>query len=310
MIIKSPASAENTRKILIVLVGPTAIGKTGLAIRLARHFNTVILSADSRQFYQELRIGTAAPTPEELAAARHYFSGHLSVNDYYNVSQYGQEAVGLLDEIFEKNEFAVLAGGSGLYVDAVCQGIDDMPDPDINLRKQIEESYLEKGIEYLRQKLAALDPEYFGVVDNANPNRMKRAIEVCLQTGRTYTSFRVKKPEERNFRTIKIGINRPRQELFDRIEKRTDAMISHGLVGEVKGLIPHRHLNALKTVGYKEIFEYLDGEVTLTRAIENIKTNTRRYARRQLTWFKRDKEIRWFLPEDYSNILEYINSRV
>ncbi len=294
-------------KNLIVLVGPTAIGKTKLAINLARYFDTHIFSADSRQFYKELNIGTAAPTEAERKLAKHFFAGNLSIHDNYNVSRYENEALKFADELFIDKDFIVVAGGSGMYIDALCKGIDDMPDFNLSIREEIEIQFQQKGIEFLREKLTQLDPEYFEIVDKDNPNRMKRAIEVCVQTGKTFTSFRVRSPRPRSFGIIKVGINRPREELFRNINLRTDAMIENGLLDEVKALLPFRDLNALNTVGYKEIFQFLDGDVTLQQAIENIKTNTRRYAKRQLTWFKRDKEIRWFLPENFDEIVDYIN---
>jgi len=309
MIINPSDTKKNLNKNLIVLVGPTAIGKTSLAIDLARYFETCILSADSRQFYKELNIGTAAPTEAERKLAKHFFAGNLSIHDNYNVSRYEDEAIKLAEELFVEKDYIVLAGGSGMYIDAVCQGIDEMPDFDKTLRNEVEAHCQEKGIEFLREKLGQLDPEYFEKVDKDNPNRMKRAIEVCMQTDRTFTSFRVKKARPRNFGIIKVGINRPREELFRNISLRTDAMIENGLVEEVKSLLPFRELNALNTVGYKEIFQFLDSEISLQQAIENIKTNTRRYAKRQLTWFKRDKEIKWFLPEHLDEIITHINTK-
>ncbi len=301
---------ENKKqKTLIVVSGPTASGKTQVAIRLAQHFETSIISADSRQFYQRLKIGTAAPRPDELAAATHYLVGNLSIEDYYNASHFERDALQILDKIFIKNETAILAGGSGMYIDAVCKGIDDMPDADMELRESIHSQFQEKGIEFLQEQVKTLDPEYYEMVDKANPNRLKRAIEVCRQTGRTFTSFRQGRKVERNFAIVKIGLNMPRPELFERIAQRTDAMIVQGLVEEVKSLQGFRHLNAMNTVGYKEIFEYLDGNITLDRAIENIKTNTRRYAKRQLTWLKRDEEIKWFLPSQIEEIIRYIESK-
>jgi len=309
MIINPSDTKNNNKKNLIVLVGPTAIGKTRLAINLARHFNTHIFSADSRQFYKELKIGTAAPTEAERSLAKHFFAGNLSIHDNYNVSRYENDALKLADKLFNDKDFIVVAGGSGMYIDALCKGIDDMPDFNPSIREEIDIQFQQKGIEFLREKLALLDPEYFEKVDKDNPNRMKRAIEVCVQTGKTFTSFRVKSPRPRSFGIIKIGINCPREELFSNISLRTDAMIENGLVEEVKGLLPFRDLNALNTVGYKEVFQFLDGDVSLRQAIENIKTNTRRYAKRQLTWFKRDKEIRWFLPESFDEIVDYINAK-
>jgi len=306
MIIDRSVLPPKQKKNLIVLVGPTAIGKTKLAIQIAQKFKTVILSADSRQFFKELKIGTAAPTSLEREAIVHHFAGNLSIHDYYNASRYENDALRKIDEIFRHNDFIVLAGGSGMYVDAVCNGIDAMPDADQKIRNEVAELFQEQGINYLREKLQQLDAEYFEIVDKANPNRMRRAIEVCMQTGRTFTSFRVKKITPRNFSILKIGINRPREELFENIDLRTEQMIAYGLLDEVKNLQPYRELNALKTVGYKEIFEYFDGDISLAQAIENIKTNTRRYAKRQLTWFKRDKNIRWFLPGQFDDIIEYI----
>ena len=298
------------QKTLIVVSGPTASGKTQVAIHLAQHFHTSIISADSRQFYQRLKIGTAAPRPGELAAAKHYLVGNLSIYDYYNASHFERDALQILDQIFTENNTAILAGGSGMYIDAVCKGIDDMPDADMELRQSIQSQFQEEGIEYLQEQLKALDPEYYQVVDKANPNRLKRAIEVCRQTGRTFTSFRKGREVERNFAIVKIGLNMPRPELFERIALRTDAMIGQGLVEEVKSLQDFKHLNALNTVGYKEIFDYLDGNLTLDRAIENIKTNTRRYAKRQLTWLKRDEEIEWFRPSQIEEIFRYIESNI
>lgn len=306
MTIKNPSPTDLHPKTLIVVAGPTAIGKTEVAIRLARHFNTAILSADSRQFYRELQIGTAAPTAAEKARAPHHFSGHLSIHDSYNVSRFENDALQLLDQLFMNHDYVVMCGGSGLYIDAVCRGIDDIPGVDLKIRRQVDEAYRKQGISYLQNELARLDPEYFARVDKSNPNRMKRAIEVCITSGKTFSSFRLWEPHPRPFKIIKIGLNRPRHELFQNISKRTDQMMADGLVDEVKSLLPFRELNALNTVGYKEIFGYLDGEMTLDQAVEKIKTNTRRYARRQLTWFKKDKEIHWFMPENEQNIIHYI----
>lgn len=296
--------------VLITLAGPTASGKTKIAIALAQHFDTVILSADSRQFYKELEIGTAAPTAEELAAVKHYFAGHLSIHDYYNVSRYEQEVLQLLDELFRTHRCVIMTGGSGLYLDAVCEGIDQLPEPDAALRESVNEMYRSLGLIGLQHHLQQLDPEYYEIVDRNNPNRLKRAIEVCLQTGTTYSSLRVKKVQSRPFSIIKLGLNLPRAELFDNIHRRTDAMIGGGLVDEVRGLLPHRHLNALNTVGYKEIFAFLDGKMTLEEAIEKIKTNTRRYAKRQLTWFQRDKAITWFQPRQIDEMIQFVEGQI
>lgn len=295
---------------LIVLIGPTAIGKTLTAISLAQYFNCDIISADSRQFFNELKIGTASPSADELAAAKHHFIGHLNIKDYYNVSRYEQDVLKLLPKLFEQNPIAILTGGSGLYIDAVCKGIDELPDPDEKLRAEIKSWHSEKGLEFLQEKLRELDPEYFEIVDKANPNRLMRALEVCITTGETYTSLRKNKSKPRDFNIIKIGLNRPREELFENISIRTDQMIAEGLVDEVKSLSPFGHHNALNTVGYKEIFDFLDGKITIERAIENIKTNTRRYAKRQLTWFKRDDGIKWFLPEEMEEMKKFIDSQI
>ena len=291
-------------KKLFVITGPTAIGKTSLAIDIAKKLDTEIISADSRQFYKELKIGVAAPTDEELSTVKHHFVGHLSITDYYNVSKFEQDVLAFLESFFKTNDNAVMVGGSGLYIDAVCKGIDDLPDPDENLRKKLKESLKTNGIEYLQQLLEELDPDYFDIVDLNNPNRLLRALEVIIQTGETYTSLRNSQPRKRNFEIIKIGLNRPREELVEIIEKRVDRMIADGLVEEVRGLEKYRGVNALKTVGYQEIFSYFDGTFTLDEAIEKIKTNTRRYAKRQITWFRRDKDINWFLPSERKRIIE------
>jgi tRNA dimethylallyltransferase len=297
-------------KHLIVLVGPTAVGKTLLGIDLARYYKTEIVSADSRQMYQELHIGTASPTDEELALANHHFVKNKSVVDYYNASMFEVEVLGLLDDMFRRLDVVLLVGGSTLYIDALCSGIDDLPTVDLKLREEITERYKAQGIEYLQSQLKILDPEHYGKVDLKNPNRMMKAIEVSLMTGKPYSAFLTSPKKEREFNIIKLGINRERQELFDRINKRVDQMIAEGLIDEVKSLAEFRNTNALKTVGYREIFEYLDGKVSLELAIEQIKTNTRRYAKRQITWFSRDKEMPWFHPEQRQEILNFINSRL
>lgn len=304
------ATGEHSGYALVVIAGPTAVGKTGVAIEIARHFNTIIISADSRQFYHELKIGTAAPTSEQTDLVPHFLAGNLSMHDYYNVSRFENDVLTILDEQFPQHNPVILVGGSGLYLDAVCKGIDDLPDPDPQIRKQTELWHQELGIDFLKEKLKTLDPEYFEIVDTNNPSRLKRAIEVCLMTSKTYTSLRINKKKSRDFKIIKIGLNLPREELNHRIALRTDKMISDGLVDEVKSLLKYRHLNALNTVGYKEIFEYLDGKTSLEQAIVNIKTNTRRYAKRQLTWFKRDQEIEWFSPEDAGGMIKYIGDKL
>ena len=298
------------KKNLVVLIGPTAVGKTKIAIKLAKYFQTEIISADSRQFYKELKIGTAIPTENELASVPHHFIRHLSILDYYNVSKFENDTLKLLEDLFGKLSVVIMAGGSGLYVDAVCKGIDVLPDPDIKIRNEIKELYKKSGIEALCKKLQQLDPQYFEQVDKNNPNRIMRGIEVCLSTGKTFTSLRKNIPKKRDFRIIKIGLNKDRKELFENICKRTDQMIADGLVNEVKNLRKFLDKNALNTVGYKEISYYLDGKVTLEQAVENIKTNTRRYAKRQLTWFKRDNEIKWFAPDEPDEIIFYIETKI
>lgn len=293
-------------KTLIVIVGPTAVGKTKVAIELASSLNTEIISADSRQFYADLKIGTAAPDSHDLALVKHHFVGHLGLADYYNVSSFEQDVLRLLNGQSLNSNIAVLVGGSGLYIDAVCKGIDEFPDADEVLRKQLKEELAVGGLEKFALKLKDLDPEYYEVVDRKNPNRILRAIEVCLATGVTYSSLRNNPDKNRPFRIVKIGLNRPREELFEIIHNRVDMMMKAGLLKEVEGLLEYRELNSLNTVGYKELFNFLDGTWTLELAIEKIKTNTRRYAKRQLTWFNRDKDIHWFLPEDLQGIQQFI----
>lgn len=295
---------------LVVITGPTAVGKTDVAIEVAKYFNTVILSADSRQFYKMLRIGTAAPDDGQLAEVPHYFIGHLNLDDYYNVSKYEQDALKLLEELFVIHNPVVMTGGSGLYIDAVTRGIDPFPDADTAIRDQINRWYAEEGISSLREKLKKLDPDYYKKVDLNNPNRLKRAIEVCLVTGKTYSSQRQNIVKERDFNIIKIGLNLPREVLFERIARRTEKMIGDGLLQEVLSLREFRGENALNTVGYKELFRHLDGDITLEQAIRDIKTNTRRYAKRQLTWFKRDKEMTWFPPAPATDIIRHIEQKM
>ena len=298
------------KKILIVVLGPTASGKTGMAIALAKHFGTEIISADSRQFYREIPIGTAAPTNEQRKLVPHHFVGNLSLNDDYNVSRFEREVLDLLRKKFQRHDVMVMAGGSGLYINAVCNGIDDLPDPDPGLRETLRKQWLQQGIGVLQNQLRVLDPEYFMQVDRQNPKRLMRAIEVCLQTGKKYSELRLNKPVKRNFNILKIGLDLPRKELFDRIHRRTDNMFSLGWMEEAKSVLPYRHTNALNTVGYKELFAYFDGVLSLAEAIEKIKTNTRRYAKRQLTWFNRDPEIHWFSADDQKKILEFVVSKV
>ena len=289
-----------------MILGPTAIGKTAFAIQIAQHFQTEIISCDSRQFYKELKIGVAAPTTEELNVVKHHFVGQLSILDYYNVSKFENEVIAFLGDYFKIQGNAVMTGGSGLYIDAVCKGIDELPDANESLRKELKDRLEEEGLPSLIAQLKELDPEYYKIVDLNNPNRLTRALEVCITTGEPYSQLRNNKPIERDFEIIKIGLNRPREELFENIGIRVDKMLEEGLLDEVKSLKAYQHLNALNTVGYKEIFQYFEGNYTLRQAIEKIKTNTRRYAKRQLTWFKRDKDIHWFRPDDVEEVKNLI----
>jgi len=293
-------------KYLVVIAGPTAVGKTDVAIKLAKHWNSEILSADSRQFYNEMSIGTAKPDGEQLSEVKHHFVGQLSIHDYFNVSRFENEALQLLQNLFEQHDLVFMVGGSGLYIDAVCRGIDDFPDPEPEYRSYLKGLYRDEGIQKLQELLSELDPEYFETVDKNNPNRLLRALEVCHSTGKKFSDQRLNSSKQRDFRIIRIGLNLPRLELFSRIELRVDQMIKKGLVEEVQDLLPYRHLNALNTVGYKEIFEYLDSKITLEQAIVNIKTNTRRYAKRQITWFNRTNEYTWFEPSQLNEITNYL----
>ncbi len=300
-------------KTLVVIVGPTASSKTDIAIELAEKLNTEIISADSRQFYKEIPIGTAAPNSEQLERAHHHFIGHLSITDKYNVSRFEQDVLQLLEEKFKHNKFLILVGGSGLYVDAVCKGIDELPDPDEKLRSDLNRMYEIEGLEVLRSKLKELDPEYYDIVDLNNPKRLLRAIEVCMQTGSTYTSLRKNKRKPRDFKILKIGLEIDRGILNERINKRTEIMMDNGWLEEAMSVHPHKHLNALNTVGYKELFSYFDNKMSFEDAKEKIKTNTRRFAKRQMTWFKKDKEIRWFNPSEkgsVTRIIEIINHEI
>ena len=289
---------------LFVIVGPTAVGKTAVGIHLARQFECPVISADSRQFYREMKIGTAVPTPEELEQVKHYFIGNKSVTESYNISQYENDVLELLPKLFAIHPNLVMVGGSGLYVDAVCNGIDDMPDTDHVIRNQLNELLKNEGIEVLQQRLLELDPDYYKEVDLKNPVRLQRALEVCIQTGKPYSLFRMKVKKARDFNIVKIGIELEKSVLNNQIELRVDRMIKVGLLDEVKSLLSYSDCNALNTVGYKELFAYLNGGITLEQAILNIKNNTRHYAKRQLTWFRKDPEIHWFNPDQIINLIE------
>lgn len=281
-------SSPTSDKTLLVISGPTAVGKTEYTIALAQRLGAPILSADSRQFYREMRIGTAYPSDEELARAEHHFIGMLSIHDYYNVSMYEQAALKLLDTLFETHDTVIMTGGSPQYIQAVCEGIDEIPDPDPNIRQYANNLFRNNGLEALRAQVQLLDPDFAATVNPNDHKRMIRAVEVSLQTGKPYSQFLHKTRRERPFRIEKSYLNRPREVLFERINRRVDKMMEMGLLEEVRSLLPYRHLNALNTVGYKELFCYLDGDCTLDEAVADIKTHTRRYAKRQLTWFKRD----------------------
>lgn len=300
---------------LVVISGPTGVGKTELCLRVAREFGIPIINADSRQIYAEIPIGTAAPTQHEQSEAKHYFVGTQHVGDYYSVSVYEQEVMKLLAQLFEEQKekgkgVALLSGGSMMYVDVVCHGIDDIPTVDEATRSMLKQRYEDEGLDRLRDELKLLDPEYYAIVDLKNPKRVIHALEICYMTGKTYTSFRTNEKKKRPFNILRIGLDRDRQELYDRINARVDRMISEGLVDEVKSVAHLRNENALNTVGYKEIFEYLDGKITLDEAIERIKGNTRRYCRKQLTWLRRDDTIKWFHPDDIDEIIRYIHDNI
>ena len=287
---------------LVVITGPTAVGKTALCIKLAKHYGIPIINADSRQIYRELRIGTASPSDEQLREVKHYFVGSIGIDDYYNASLYEQDVLRVLDEQFCHSPIQLLTGGSMMYIDAVCNGIDDIPTIRDDIRNEMKRRYAEEGLEALCADLQRLDPEHYAVVDRKNYRRVIHALEICYQTGQTYTSFRKQERKQRPFRIVKIGLNRERDELYQRINSRVDQMMTDGLLDEARSLYDKRSNNALNTVGYKEMFAYLDGTWTLDEAIERMKGNTRRYARKQLTWFRRDTEMQWFHPKQQKKI--------
>lgn len=297
-------------KNLIVVLGPTGIGKTDLSIEIAEKYNTEIISSDSRQIYRDMVIGTAAPDNTQLARIKHHFIGILSPEDYYSAAQYETDVMSLLENLFTKYDNVVMTGGSMMYIDAVCKGIDDIPTIDSETRRMILERYETEGLEPLAAELKLLDPEYYATADIRNPKRVMHALEVCYMTGRTFTSFRTQTKKERPFNIIKTGLKREREELYDRINRRVDIMLENGLVEEVKKLEKYRNLNSLNTVGYKEIFKYLDGEYTLDFAADKIRQNSRIYSRKQMTWFKKDPETVWFHPEDKESIFRFIDSAI
>ena len=295
------------KKTLIVITGPTAVGKTALCLEIAKRFDIPIINADSRQIYRELRIGTAQPTKEQMQEVKHYFVGTLGLDDYYSASLFEQQVLECLEQQFLTNDYALLSGGSMMYIDAVCDGIDDIPTIDDETRALMKQRLADEGLEALVEELRRLDPEYYEIVDRQNPRRVVHALEICTMTGKTYTSFRKREKRQRPFQIIKIGLNRPREELYDRINQRVDQMMADGLLEEARSLYPLRHLNALNTVGYKELFDHLEGRWPLEEAVERIKGNTRRYARKQLTWYKKDERMKWFHPQETEQIISYIS---
>lgn len=295
---------------LIVVLGPTGVGKSAISIHLANHYSTDILSADSRQLFRELSIGTAVPTAEELESVTHHFIQSRSIHEYYNVSEYETEAIALINQLFLSKNPLILTGGSMLYIDTICKGIDDIPTVSPEIRNEVIAWYQQNGLEALQQRLLSLDPEYYQIADLNNAKRLLHAVEVCQMTGKTFTSFRKNTIRTRPFRIVKIGINQQREVLYDRINQRVDMMMEAGLLEEAKRVYPFRDLNSLNTVGYKELFAYFDGSCTLDEAVDLIKRNSRKYARKQLTWFRRDAEIQWFEPDQAQEIIAYINSKM
>lgn len=296
-------------KNLIVITGPTGVGKTELCLRLADFFNVPIINADSRQIFAEIPIGTAAPTIKQQERTKHYFVGTHKLTDYYSASLYEQDVIQLLDKLFEDSDIAILTGGSMMYIDAVCNGIDDIPTVDENTRETMKRRLATEGLPALVEELKQLDPEHWNIVDRNNPRRVVHALEICHMTGKTYTSFRKNEKKKRPFNTIKIGLTLPREMLYNRINARVIDMINNGFVEEAKKVYPLRGLNSLNTVGYKELFDYFDGNISLDDAIFKIQSNTRRYARKQLTWYKKDENMKWFEPNNVEEILKYIGTK-
>lgn len=319
--------ASSAKKTLIVITGPTGVGKTELCIELAKHYGTEIINADSRQVYAEMPIGTAAPTAAEQARVKHHFVGTKHIGDYYSASLYEQDVLKLLqhydepagmhdntagnsNETVANRDVLILTGGSMMYIDAVCNGIDDIPTIREDIRELMKQRLADEGLEAMVEELHSLDPEYWSIVDRHNPRRVIHALEICHQTGLTYTSFRTGSKKERPFKTIKIGITRAREELYERINARVLKMVGKGLIDEVTSLLPYRDSNALNTVGYKEVLKYLDGDIPLEEAIRQIQSNTRQYARKQLTWYKRDEEMTWFSPDNKEAIIDFIDNKL
>ena len=296
----------SNQSFLILVVGPTAVGKTDLCLNLAKKFKTEIVSCDSRQFYREMNLGTAKPSTEELSEVPHHFINSLSIEDDYDVRKFERDAIVLLETLFLKNQVVIMTGGSGLFAEAIVNGLDEMPAIAPEVRAQIIQEYAEKGLEFLQEEVAQNDPEYFEIVDQKNPQRLMRAMEIYRGTGKKFSSFRVKSVKKRPFQVIKVGLERDREELYARIDLRMDQMITAGLFQEADALFEKRHLNALQTVGYSEIFGFLEGRYDKEEAIRLLKRNSRRYAKRQLTWFKKDESIKWFSPENKESMLEFL----
>jgi tRNA dimethylallyltransferase len=297
-------------KRLIIVLGPTGVGKTSISIGIAKHFATEIISCDSRQIYREMSIGTAVPDENTLQEIKHHFIHSHSIFDYYNASKYEFEVMDKLDFLFKKHDVVLMVGGSMLYIDAVCNGIDDLPEVDTELRRSLTERMKNEGIESLRNELRYLDPDYYAEADLRNPKRILHGLEICLLTGKPYSSFRTKQRKTRNFNMIKIGLKNQRAVLYEMINLRVDEMFKNGLIEEARNLFAYRHLNALNTVGYRELFEYFDDKISLEEAREKIKANTRKYARKQLTWFARDPEINWFSPPNAEAVLSFLDSQL
>ncbi len=300
----------NHTKHVIVITGPTGVGKTDLSIKVASQLGCSIISGDSRQIYREMKIGTASPTTEQLRMVPHYMIGTKSIFDYYNAYEYEKEALAIADELFKESDTIVLTGGSMMYIDAFCNGIDELPTVDSELRNDLQEVYNQKGIEYMRGQLKLLDPHFYRQVDLKNAKRIIHAIEICLMTGRPYSELRKNTRKSRPFNLIKTGLDMNRQELHQRINNRVDAMMEKGLEEEARELYPYRQYNALNTVGYRELFAYFDNHISLEKAVALIQRNTRRYARKQLSWFRRDKEMSWFTPDNSNEVIKFVQSKI
>lgn len=297
-------------KYLIIIAGPTAVGKTGLAVKLATHFRTEIINADSRQVYREMVIGTAVPTPGQLSAVKHQFIGHKSIHEYYNASLFELEAIERLEQLFAGLDIVVMVGGSGMYIDAVCRGIDDIPAVIPQIRERVNRDYVANGLKGIQDKLRIVDPEYYRKVDLNNPKRIMKALEISMMTGKPYSSFLTGNRKQRKFIPVKIGLDMPRPELHNRINSRVDHMMKNGLLQEAEGLYRFSGLNALNTLGYKELFEFFNGKYSLEEAVNRIKGHSRQYARRQLTWFHKDNELHWFHPDEYEAVVAYIEQKI